>query len=208
MPATRYFIATQGPLKSTIEDFWEMCFFYDVNLIIMLCKLKENNLEKCVNYWENNTNKYQIIKTNNDIMIDNGLIIREFQIVNKVNSTSKNIVQVHLTSWDDHTAPISNYVKIIKIINLVDKLRKNSPVVVHCSAGVGRTGTFISLYNLYNEIIRQINNKYVREIKFSILNLVRKLKEMRLYLVENENQYYFLYQFVNQILTERNIPQK
>jgi len=185
-----------------------MCFFYDVNLIIMLCKLKENNLEKCVNYWENNTNKYQIIKTNNDIMIDNGLIIREFQIVNKLNSTSKNIVQVHLTSWDDHTAPISNYVKIIKIINLVDKLRKNSPVVVHCSAGVGRTGTFISLYNLYNEIIRQINNKYAREINFSILNLVRKLKEMRLYLVENENQYYFLYQFVNQLLIERNIPQK
>ena len=114
---------------------------------------------------------------------------------------------MHLTCWGDHTAPISNYYKIIKIINLVDKYKQNSPAVVHCSAGVGRTGTFISLYNLYNEIIRQINNKFLREIKFSIFNLVRKLKEMRLYLVENEDQYILLYQFVNRLLNEKNIQQ-
>ena len=205
MPSMRHFIATQGPLQSTIDDFWEMCFLYDVKIIVILCNLIENNREKCANYWDNYIKNYKLIKLNNDMEIDNGLMIKEFQIVNKVNSISKKIIQVHLKCWNDHAAPISNYYKIIKIINLIDKYKQNSPVVVHCSAGVGRTGTFIGLYNLYNEIIGQINNILLREIKFSIFNLVRKLKEMRLYLVENEDQYILLYQFASILLNEKNI---
>lgn len=201
MPYTSYFIATQGPLKSTSEDFWEMCFNYDVKIIIMLCKLQENNMEKCYNYWNTYLKKYQIIKTSNEIKNEEGLIIRNFQIINKNDYVSKDIVQIHLMSWDDHTAPVSNYEKIIKIINFILENKKNSPVVVHCSAGVGRTGTFISLFNLYNEITQQLNKK---EIHFSIMNLVRKLKEMRMHLVENEDQYIFLYEFCNILLNQVN----
>ena len=205
MPYIKCFIATQGPLNSTIEDFWEMCFHYNVNIIVMLCNLIENGREKCANYWEANLRKYKLIKTGNENLIVDGLIIRNFQIVDKTSNNYKNIMQIHLTTWDDHTAPISNYNKIKFMIDLIDRNKKNSPVVVHCSAGVGRTGTFISLYNLYHEIIGQINNKFTREIKFSILNLVRKLKEMRLNLVENEVQYIFLYEFVITLLNEKNV---
>ena len=205
MPSINSFIATQGPLEDTIEDFWEMIFTYDVKVIVMLCNLIENNREKCANYWEENNKKYETIKISNEISIEQGLILRRFQIFNKKNYEFKNIVQIHLTTWNDHTAPISNYNKIIKVIKLVDQFKQNSPVVVHCSAGVGRTGTFLSIYNLYHEILGQINSKNTREIKFSIMNLVRKLKEMRMFLVENEEQYIFLYEFVILLLNENNI---
>ena len=205
MPYTNYFIATQGPLKHTSEDFWEMCFTYDVNIIIMLCNLKENNMEKCYNYWDANLLRYQLIKTSNEIKNEEGLLLRRFQLINKTNYKSKNIVQIHLQSWGDHTAPISNYEKIIKIIEFIIENKTNSPIVVHCSAGVGRTGTFISLFNLYYEIMQQINNKNIKEIKFSVMNLVRKLKEMRMHLVENEDQYLFLYQFCILLLNQINL---
>jgi len=205
MPYTYYFIATQGPLKHTSEDFWEICFNYDVNIIIMLCNLKENNMEKCYNYWDTYLQKYQLIKTSNEIKIEEGLIIRKFQLINKTNQKPKNIVQIHLQSWDDHTAPISNYEKIIKIINFIIENKKNSPIIVHCSAGVGRTGTFISLFNLYCEIEKQINKINLKGIQFSVMNLVRKLKEMRMHLVENEDQYIFLYQFCISLLDQINL---
>ena len=205
IPYINCFIATQGPLIQTIDDFWEMCFQYNVKVIVMLCNLIEDKMEKCANYWDANLAKYKIIKTSNESQTDDGLIIRNFQIVDKNTYNSKNIMQIHLTTWDDHTAPISNYNKIITMINLIDNNKKYCPVVVHCSAGVGRTGSFIGLYNLYHEIIGQINNIYTREIKFSVLNLVRKLKEMRMHLVENEDQYTLLYEFAIILLNEKNI---
>ena len=90
------------------------------------------------------------------------------------------------------------------MIQFIDKYRNINSVVVHCSAGVGRTGSFISMYNLYYEIMEQIQNPFFSEIKFSIMNTVRKLKEMRLYLVENEKQYLLLYEFVDKLLNEKN----
>ena len=204
IPKYRSFIATQGPLESTIEDFWVMCYTYDVKIIVMLCKLDENYKEKCANYWDTNLKNFTIEKNCETIQLNDGLKMRKFKIINKDNGIEKNIIQIHFTCWADHSIPDTTYNKIIDIINLVDKFKGNSPVVVHCSAGIGRTGTFISLYNLYHEIIEQINNMKIKEIKFSIMNLVRKLKEMRLYLVENENQYIFLYQFVNIFLNQNN----
>ena len=91
-------------------------------------------------------------------------------------------------------------------MQFIDKpeIKGNGPIVVHCSAGVGRTGTFISMYYLEKEIMRQIKDE-VSEIKFSIFNLVRKLKEMRLYLVQTESQYRFIYEFVKYLLNKNNV---
>ena len=190
-------------MKSTIEDFWEMCFKYDVRIIIMLCKLIENNKEKCANYWEE-VKDYKIDRIKEDNQLMPGLIIRQFNIQNLINKNTKTIFQFQLETWDDHTASIENYGRIITLIDLIDKNRTISPIVVHCSAGIGRTGTFISMYNLYHEILDQMKNININEITFSIMNLVRKLKEMRLYLVENIDQYKLLYQFVDLLLKQIN----
>ena len=204
LPSNHSFIATQGPMDSTIEDFWEMCYAYNVSIIIMICRLKEKDKIKCANYWEATLEKYQIVKVNNEIKLDEGLIKREFSIKNLQDNSFKKIVQIQLTTWDDHTAPISNYYKIIEMIQFIDKNRDKNPVVVHCSAGAGRTGSFISMYNLFHEIIEQIDDYDTEEIKFSVMNIVRKLKEMRLFLVENEKQYLLLYNFVNLLLINNN----
>ena len=112
-----------------------------------------------------------------------------FKITKINNNMAKKVIQLHFIGWPDHSAPKEIYHSLLKIINMVDKYKEKSPVIVHCSGGVGRTGTFISIYTLYHEIVNQINNKNLFEIRFSIMNLVRKRKEMRLYLVENQNQY-------------------
>ena len=206
--SNKYFISTQGPKKETIEDFWEMVWEHKCNVIVMLCNEKEGGREKCARYWDENK-----VKQFNKIRIEkeekkNSYIIRIIKLFNKDEQKEKIVYQVHFIGWPDHGVPNTQDGKIfdifIEIIELVDKFRGNDPIVVHCSAGVGRTGTFISMYYLEKEIKRQIKDKY-EKIQFNIFNLVRKLKEMRLYLVQTESQYRFIYEFVNHLLIKYNV---
>ena len=108
----------------------------------------------------------------------------------------KNVTQIQYKGWPDHGIPKIEeaYNSFIYMINFINEYSQNCPVVVHCSAGVGRTGTFLSIYNLLDEIEKKKNNQI---IQFSIFNVVRKLKEMRMYLVQNDLQYYFVYLFID-----------
>ena len=99
---------------------------------------------------------------------------------------------------------ILTYEEIEYMTNESEKIKNNLPIIIHCGGGVGRTGTFASIYLLYKEIIEQINIKYLNNIRFSVFNMVRKLKEIRLYSVETLNQYQFIYEFINWILIKYN----
>lgn len=212
LPSTKYFICTQGPLSKTVEDFWTMIFEYNVNVIVMLCNVEENGIEKCFNYWEINPQiipglKYEIKVE--EKKINQFLILRDFDITDLKNGNNKKVKQVHFIGWPDHGIPDINEVFDI-FVDMIEKVRQfkgTTPAVVHCSAGVGRTGTFVTLFNLYDNIMNQLKNKdnsINNEIKFSIFGTVRKMKEMRRYLVENVNQYYFIYLFVQKLLERNN----
>ena len=219
VPFEKSFICSQAPLLCTIDDFWQMCFDHNVTNIIMLCKLQEKGKEKCVNYWDPDTLKLSLMEFNFEIEytteeINEDITIRNFHVINKKTNESKDIKQIHYGGWPDHETPTNIqavYGNILFMFNTVDNIFRHrkenpeniSPICVHCSAGVGRTGTFIALYNIYHTILEQIkDNKKV--IRFSLMNLVRKLKEMRLYLVENYDQYKMIYQFISKFLQDRN----
>ena len=208
MPHPFYFIATQGPLEKTIEDFLSMCIEYDVQFIVMLCNVEEEGREKCAKYWDRKFTNYEVLKRIESTILKEGIILRRLKIKKEKDNLEKNIDQIQFTCWDDHKGLNYEYFeKIREIINEVDMYKQhqpNSPIVVHCSAGVGRTGTFICLYMIYKEVLEQILDKNKTEIKFSIMNLVRKIKEMRLYSVENEYQYTMLYMFANYLLLKYN----
>ena len=204
----RYFISTQGPKKETIEDFWEMIWENKSNVIVMLCNEKEGDREKCARYWdENKLKQFNKIHIEKEIKYTN-YIVRKIKLFNNSEKKHRIVYQIHFIIWPDHGVPNIQNGKIfdifIEVFKLVDQIRENFPIVVHCSAGVGRTGTFISMYFLEKEIKTQIINK-VDIIKFSIFNLVRKLKEMRLYLVQTESQFRFIYEFVRHLLLKYNI---
>ena len=199
IPWFNYFIATQGPMIHTIENFWNMCYEQKISLIIMLCNLRENNVEKCVKYWDIKNSQIYDIKILSE-KEKNGICTRLLEVYNKINKESIKVTHVQLLCWDDHTAlNAADFDKILSLINFIDKNKR--PIVVHCSAGVGRTGTFICMYNLYHEIMKQIFvEKTSNEIIFSIFNLVRKMKEMRIHSVENIKQFSLLYDFANYLL--------
>ena len=203
----KYFIGTQGPKDETIEDFWRMIDEHKCNIIIMLCNISEGGLPKCAKYWDNN-----IKMENYTIMLKNEenkdqYIIRDILLRNK-NNQERIIKQIQFTGWPDHGVPDGRDGKVFdifsEIIEKTDQYKGDGPIVVHCSAGVGRTGTYIAMYALQKEIKKQINDK-VEIIKFSIFNLVRKMKEMRRFLVPVPEQYVFIYEFVKHLLMKYNI---
>ena len=202
----KYFISTQGPKKETIEDFWTMIVEHKCNVIVMLCNENEGGREKCAPYWKSSKlkNGYEI--NTKDIYQEEQFIIREIKMT--INSINKIVHQIHFIGWPDHGVPKTQDGKIFDIFNEIikktDEYKLDGPIVVHCSAGVGRTGTFISMYYLQKEIQKQIDDKEPI-IRFNIFNLVRKLKEMRLYLVQTNTQYSFIYKYVQDYLNKNNI---
>ncbi len=204
IPDKKNFIATQGPLDHTVSDFWEMIYEYNVNIIVMLCNIKEDKKIKCSEYWNKN-----IMEKDNKFKLENisqletnykDLIIRKIQYKKNGDDSIKEVYHLNYIGWQDHAIPNIKdaYDILVQMFDFINKEKSNT-TVIHCSAGVGRTGTFLTLINLYNDIVNQIKNNCT-EISFSIFGLVRQLKEMRYLLVENDKQYIFIYKFLKIML--------
>ena len=204
----KYFISTKGPKPETIEDFWTMVYENNSNVIVMLCNVTEGGRIKCENYWEKPQMKKFSVEIQNEEK-SKMHTIRTLKLKIKEKNEERIINQIHFTAWPDHGIPDISDGKVFQdfceINQKVDELNnKNNPMIVHCSAGVGRTGTFVSMYLLEKEINEQINAK-MEYIRFNIFNLVRKIKEMRMYMVQSEVQYEFIYAYVKYLLETKNI---
>ena len=199
------FIATQGPLSGTLFSFWSMVIFYKINLIIMLSNIIEEGREKSECYWpidkgkdlilQNENNEKIIISLINEkIEIKDSLLIRTLKI-----NEEKEITQIHILCWNDHDI-IKDELLFKKILNiLINNINDNRinfpdiPILIHCSAGVGRTGTFIAIYQIIKclEKIKSLKKEPI----LNVFNVVRKLREQRYSMVTDVIQYQLIYTF-------------
>ncbi|XP_077324847.1 receptor-type tyrosine-protein phosphatase R isoform X2 [Lithobates pipiens] len=180
------FIATQGPMINTVNDFWQMVWQEDVPVIVMITKLKEKN-EKCVLYWPEKRGIYGNVE-----VLVNSVNEHEYYTIRiltlKQGSQSRIVKHYWYTSWPDHKTPDSAQ-PLLQLMLDVDEDRKafdgRGPVVVHCSAGIGRTGCFIAT----SIGCRQLKEEGVVDV----LSIVCKLRMDRGGMVQTSEQYQFVH---------------
>ncbi|KAF5900429.1 receptor-type tyrosine-protein phosphatase S-like isoform X3, partial [Clarias magur] len=144
------YIATQGPLAETTEDFWRMLWEHNSTIVVMLTKLREMGREKCHQYWPaERSARYQYFVV--DPMAEYNMpqyILREFKVTDARDGQSRTVRQFQFTDWPEQGVPKSGE-GFIDFIGQVHKTKEqfgqDGPITVHCSAGVGRTGVFITL---------------------------------------------------------------
>ncbi|XP_041093513.1 receptor-type tyrosine-protein phosphatase H-like [Polyodon spathula] len=186
------FIAAQGPLPNTVEDFWRMAWENQVEAIVMLTNCVENSQVKCEQYWPLDytpcTYGCISVTTSSEQKLPDWTL-RDFTVKHTKSTESRTVRQFHFTAWPDHRTP-GNTATLIQFRALVRKFlddRKGSgPALVHCSAGVGRTGTLIALDSLLLQI--------EREKVVGIQSFVQKMRLHRPLMVQTESQYIFLNQ--------------
>ncbi|XP_034502502.1 receptor-type tyrosine-protein phosphatase eta isoform X1 [Ailuropoda melanoleuca] len=191
------FIATQGPLPNTLKDFWRMVWEKNVYAIVMLTKCVEQGRTKCEEYWPSKQSQdygdITVAMTSEVVLPE--WTIRDFTVKNMQTSESHPLRQFHFTSWPDHGVPDTTDLLINFRYLVRDYMKQSppeSPVLVHCSAGVGRTGTFIAI----DRLIYQIEN----ENMVDVYGIVYDLRMHRPLMVQTEDQYVFLNQCVLDII--------
>ncbi|XP_041379648.1 receptor-type tyrosine-protein phosphatase T-like [Gigantopelta aegis] len=178
-----YFIAAQAPNTGTLLDFCRMIWEQDCGQIVMLTNLVENGKHKSVPYWRDsgsmNVGYFVVVVT--EVIERADYVVRKIQITHTKSKKCKTFDHYHFTSWPDHGVP-----KVLDLLEFFWLTRdtppsRPGPVLVHCSAGIGRTGTYIALHILTDEI-----NKTGR---MNILEVMTTIRDQRKNMVQTKNQY-------------------
>ncbi|XP_064477479.1 tyrosine-protein phosphatase Lar-like isoform X1 [Ornithodoros turicata] len=184
------YIATQGPMAETTEDFWRMVWEHNSNIIVMLTKLKEMGREKCHQYWPSEHSQRYLYFVVDPITEYNmpQYILREFKVTDARDGQSRTIRQFHYTDWPEQGIPktAEGYIEFITQVHKTkEQFGQEGPITVHCSAGVGRTGMFITL----SIVLERLQCEGVVDM----FQTVRTLRTQRPGMVQTEDQYQFSY---------------
>uniref|UniRef100_A0A8C7J8E2 protein-tyrosine-phosphatase n=1 Tax=Oncorhynchus kisutch TaxID=8019 RepID=A0A8C7J8E2_ONCKI len=193
------FIAAQGPLPGTVNEFWRMIWEKNVQTLVMLTRCNEQGRVKCEEYYPSETKHFEniTVTTTSEIPLEDWTI-RDFDVKNVKTVETRSVRHFHFTAWPDHGVPETTEL-LINFRHLVrehmDQYSRHSPTVVHCSAGVGRTGTFIAI----DRLIFQIE----RESMVDVYGTIHDLRMHRPLMVQTEEQYVFLNQCAMDIIRSR-----
>ncbi|XP_023681514.2 receptor-type tyrosine-protein phosphatase beta isoform X1 [Paramormyrops kingsleyae] len=200
----REYIATQGPLPGTKDDFWKMVWEQNVHNIVMVTQCVEKGRVKCDRYWPVDQDALYygdlIVQMQSESVLPEWTI-REFTICNEDQVRYSRVVrQFHYTVWPDHGVPetTQSLVQFVRTVrDYINRTPSSGPTVVHCSAGVGRTGTFIAL----DRALQQLDAKDTVDIYGAVFDL----RLHRSHMVQTECQYAYLHQCVRDVLRARKL---
>ncbi|MCJ8734524.1 hypothetical protein PDJAM_G00236670 [Pangasius djambal] len=200
----REYIATQGPLPGTKDDFWKMVWEQNVHNIVMVTQCVEKGRVKCDHYWPFDQDPLYygdlIVRMQSESVLPEWTI-REFKICSEDQlNYSRTVRQFHYTVWPDHGVPDStqSLVQFVRTVrDYINRTLGSGPSVIHCSAGVGRTGTFIVL----DRVLQQLNTKDTVDIYGAVFDL----RLHRSHMVQTESQYTYLHQCVRDVLRARKL---
>uniref|UniRef100_A0A9J7Z8U6 Receptor-type tyrosine-protein phosphatase epsilon n=1 Tax=Cyprinus carpio carpio TaxID=630221 RepID=A0A9J7Z8U6_CYPCA len=192
-----YFIATQGPLAHTVDDFWRMVWEWKCHSIVMLTELQERDQDKCLQYWpteDSVTYGDFTVEIKGDMLCDafslRDLLLTYGPVSAHYELQTRLVRQFHFHGWPEIGIPTEGK-GMIDIIAAVQKQQQqsgNHPIVVHCSAGAGRTGTFIALSNILERV--------KAEGLLDVFQTVKSLRMQRPHMVQTVEQYDFCYKVV------------
>lgn len=195
------YIASQGPMLNTVDDFWRMIWHNEVKLIIMACKEVELGKPRCQRYWPYGDDVVQFeditVSMDSEKTFAQNMKMRKMK-VSKGNK-ERLVTQLHYMDWPDHGAPetsetILHLISIAREINPED----DPPILIHCSAGCGRTGAIIAI-----DTARKLIQKRAKTI--NVYDIVSWLRKQRPSMVQTKDQYEFIYEVIREMVTSELI---
>jgi protein tyrosine phosphatase len=197
------FIAAQAPEATSVAAFLQMVWENNVQLIVMLCQQESDSSMECIWYWapQYQQDSHNIIVKDcveTQVTFPGGSQITKRILTLTDRKTEKQIEQLMFSSWKDRRAVEEDKLECLEhIIKRGLEVRENPDhkILVHCSAGIGRTGTYIAILLMIESLMYQVR-ELKREPHLSIFGTVRRLREQRYNTVTQEVQYKFLYTYM------------
>ncbi|XP_070192777.1 uncharacterized protein [Littorina saxatilis] len=194
------YIAAQGPMPHTVNDFWRMLWEQNTEIVFMACRMKEDGRAKCEKYWGDNGESATFgeitVYTLSEEEIQEHFIKRDLRAEKK--GQKHHLVQFHYTGWPDHNTPSSPDALRCMIEEVRDFRKKMKvPMVVHCSAGCGRTGTICAIDHAWTLL-----DKGMIEEGFSMFEIIKSLREQRMSMVQTPDQYEYTHMVMKSLCDE------
>ncbi|XP_059231363.1 tyrosine-protein phosphatase non-receptor type 13 isoform X4 [Mustela nigripes] len=191
------YIACQGPLPTTVGDFWQMIWEQKSTVIAMMTQEVEGEKIKCQRYWPNILGQTTMVNDRLRLALVRmqqlkGFVVRAMALEEIQTGEIRHISHLNFTAWPDHDTP-SQPDDLLTFISYMRHIHRSGPIITHCSAGIGRSGTLICI-DVVLGLISQ-------DLEFDISDLVRCMRLQRHGMVQTEDQYIFCYQVILYVLT-------
>ncbi|XP_075717007.1 tyrosine-protein phosphatase non-receptor type 13 isoform X2 [Rhinoderma darwinii] len=198
------YIACQGPLPSTVPDFWQMVWEQNATVIAMMTQEVEGGKIKCQRYWPVElhrpvwiTNELQLTLVKTQQL--ESFVLRVVELQDVQTGKVRHIAHLNFMAWPDHDTPTDPN-QLLTFISYMRHIYKCGPIITHCSAGIGRSGTLICI-DVMLGLIR-------KDLEFNISDLVQTMRLQRHGMIQTEEQYIFCYQVILYVLKRLKAEEK